>query len=32
VLLLYLPSPIYAFLSGLWLMRTLVDVARLTRH
>jgi hypothetical protein len=29
---LFLPSLIYAFLSGLWLMRTLADVARLARH
>ena len=30
--LLYLPSLIYAFLSGVWLMRTLVEVARLARR
>jgi hypothetical protein len=29
--LMYLPSLVYAFLAGLWLMRTLAEVARLTR-
>jgi hypothetical protein len=30
--LLFFPSLIYAFVAGLWLMRTFVDVARLARR
>jgi hypothetical protein len=30
--LVVLPGLVYAFLTGLWLMRTLADVARLSRH
>ncbi len=29
---LFLPSLVYAFLTGLWLMRTLADVTRTARH
>jgi Kef-type K+ transport system membrane component KefB len=32
LLLVVLPSLVYAFLTGLWLMRTLVEVARLARR
>ena len=30
--LVVLPGLVYAFLTGLWLMRTLADVARLSRR
>jgi hypothetical protein len=30
--LVILPGLVYAFLAGLWLMRTLAEVARLSRH
>jgi hypothetical protein len=30
--ILVLPGLVYVFLAGLWLMRTLADVARLARH
>ena len=29
---LFLPSLVYALLSGLWLMRTFAEAARLSRH
>jgi hypothetical protein len=32
VLLLFAPALVYALLTGLWLMRTLADVARLARR
>jgi hypothetical protein len=32
VFILVLPALVYAFLAGLWLMRTLAEVARLSRH
>jgi hypothetical protein len=32
LLLVVLPGLVYAFLSGLWLARTLADVARLSRR
>ena len=32
VLLLFAPGLIYAFLAGLWVLRTLADVARLARR
>jgi len=32
VFLLFLPALVYSFLTGLWLMRTLADVARLARR
>jgi len=32
VFVLVLPSIVYAFLAGLWLVRTLADVARLARR
>jgi hypothetical protein len=32
VFLLFLPALVYALLTGLWLIRTLADVARLARH
>ena len=30
--LLFVPALVYSFLTGLWLMRTLADVARLARR
>ena len=30
--ILFLPALVYSFLTGLWLMRTLADVARLARR
>ena len=30
--LLFLPALVYSFLAGLWLMRTLVEVARMARR
>ena len=32
VFVVVLPGLVYAFLAGLWLMRTLAEVARLPRH
>jgi hypothetical protein len=32
VFVVVLPGLVYAFLAGLWLMRTLAEVARLSRH
>jgi hypothetical protein len=32
VFVLFLPALVYSFLTGLWLMRTLADVARLARR
>lgn len=32
VFVIVLPGLVYAFLAGLWLMRTLAEVARLSRH
>jgi hypothetical protein len=32
VLLLFLPALVYAFVTGLWLIRTLADVARVARR
>ena len=32
VFLLFLPALVYSFLTGLWLMRMLADVARLARR
>jgi len=32
LLLLFAPGLVYAFLAGLWVMRTLADVARLARR
>ena len=32
VFVLILPSLVYAFVVGLWLMRTLAEIARIVRH
>jgi len=32
VLAVFLPALVYAFLSGLWLLRTVAEVARAPRH
>ena len=32
VFLLFLPALVYSFLAGLWLMRTLMEVARMARR